>query len=463
MDRANNAQQKRTKTPSRSFLQSAPASVMKPRLMVILSAAALLMLGLVMVFSASSITGYVEQGSAISEAVKQVGYSAIGIVAIVLIFAFVSEERLRGRLGLAYWILCMGLILITAFMGTVGLGAKRWLVIGSISLQPSELAKIAIAIMTARIICDLNEGTIDTVGFAKRFVIYVLGPLAFILVAQSDLGTTMICLVAFIIAVWLGGASPRVIGVIIAIVVVLGIVTTVTTGYRSDRMSFLNPWADPDGTGYQLIHSFKAFAAGGLFGLGIGNSYEKLLYLPEAETDFIFSIIGEELGLVGALLVVALFLVFLRGGLHIARQASSDFGLVLVGSLSAMLVFQAYLNIACVLGLFPTTGKPLPFISSGGSSLVSSLLIVGIILMISFKSSKSKEIKNKRDNLRVVTSYSSPSIRNERDRSGQFGGRPLSTSGQSAMMRGAPRSRRSHNNQAGFGPDRLRDTTSRRR
>ena len=414
MNRANNAQQKRTNAPSRSFFQSAPASVMKPRLMVMLSAAALLVLGLVMVYSASSITGYVEEGSSIGETIKQVGFAVFGIVCCIVVILFGREDALRGSAGFIFWVVCMGLIVLTAVMGTVGLGAKRWLFIGGVGIQPSEFAKIAITIMTARIICEHNEGQLTDSDFFKKIALYVIVPLTFILFAQSDLGTTMICFVAFIAALWFGGANGRIVGGFIVAVVILGVVMTLAQGYRSDRMSFLDPWADPDGTGYQLIHSFKAFAAGGMFGLGIGNSYEKLLYLPEAETDFIFSIIGEELGLLGAAIVVVLFMVFLRGGLSVARQASSDFGLVLAGSLTTMLVFQAFLNILCVIGMFPTTGKPLPFISSGGSSLISSLVIVGIILSVSFNAESKREIKERRDNLRVVSSYAQPS-RNTRE------------------------------------------------
>ncbi len=405
MTRASKTQQKRTNKPSRSLLQSAPASVMKPRLMVVLSAAALLVLGLVMVYSASSITGYVEEGSSIGETIKQIGFAVGGIALCAATIVVCKEDALRGGLGFWLWAGCMFLIVLTALMGTVGLGAKRWLFIGPVGIQPSEFAKIAIAIMAARIVCEYNEGAFVGQEFWKKLAIYVILPIFFILFAQTDLGTSMICLVVFITSLWLGGASARTVGSIVACVVVLGIVMTFIQGYRSDRMSFLDPWADADGTGYQLIHSFKAFAAGGLFGLGIGNSYEKLLYLPEAETDFIFSIIGEELGLVGAVLVVVLFLVFLRGGLSIARQSSNAFGLILAGSLTTMLVFQAFLNILCVIGLFPTTGKPLPFISSGGSSLLSSLIIVGIILSVSFNSNSKKEIKERRDNLRVVSSY----------------------------------------------------------
>ena len=379
---------------------------MMPRLMVILSAAALLILGLVMVYSASSITSFVEQGDSTGEGIKQILFAVVGIALCVGIVVFVREDMMRGVGGFVFWGLCVLLLLATAVMGTVGLGAKRWLVVGGVGIQGSEFAKIAFTIMAVKVICDFNEGTIDSRGLCWRLVLFVFVPMIFLLLlAQSDLGTTMICFVAIVAVLWLSGAPTKVVAAIIGAAILLGVIAIMAKGYRADRFSVFDPWADPQGAGYQLIHSFKALASGGLFGVGIGNSYEKLLYLPEAETDFIFAILGEELGLVGTVGVVVLFLVFMRGGLLVAQQAKSSFGLMLAGSLTTMLVFQAFLNIACVVGLLPTTGKPLPFISSGGSSLISSLMIVGIILVVSFGSNESGEYRQRRESLHVVTPY----------------------------------------------------------
>ena len=217
----------------------------------------------------------------------------------------------------------------------------------------------------------------------------------------------MICCIGLFSVVVLSGLSGRAIAVLVGLGVALGFIAVLSKSYRADRLgSFADPWADAQGTGYQLVHSFKALASGGLLGAGIGNSYEKLQYLPEAETDFIFAIIGEELGLVGALLVIIAFLVFMRGGFLIASQASTPFGSLLAAGLTVMIVFQAFLNISCVVGLFPTTGKPLPFISSGGSSLLSSLALVGVLLSISFDSNNEGEYRQRRDNLQVVSRVS---------------------------------------------------------
>lgn len=377
---------------------------MTPRLMVALSTLSLLVLGLVMVYSSSSIASYVEAGDSLSEAVKQCLFAVIGLIAAVGIVAFVKQDFLRGVGGLVFWGVCVALLLLTSILGTVGLGAKRWLIIGPVSIQISEFAKIAFVIMAARIAEDYGSGATDFAGAMKQAAVFVVIPLLILFVTQSDLGTTLICCVALIAVVWLSGMSNRTLLMVLGAVAVLGVLAIALKSYRADRLSFLDPWSDMDNTGYQLVHSFKALAAGGLFGVGVGNSYEKLLYLPEAETDFIFAIIGEELGFLGAMAVIAAFLIFLRGGLLIASQASTPFGSLVAAGLTTMLAFQAFLNICCVTGLLPTTGKPLPFISSGGSSLLSSLVLVGVILSISFDSHNEGEYRQRRDSLHVVSS-----------------------------------------------------------
>lgn len=419
MARERNTEQKRRKTPLRSLFQSAPAQVMAPRLMVILSTLALLAIGLVMVYSSSSITSYVEEGDALGETLKQCAFALLGIVGAVVIALFAKQDAMQGVPGVIFWAICCALILITALLGTVGLGAKRWLIIGPISIQISEFAKIAFVMMAARIAAQYREGEIDSGTAAKLAIGMVLLPLAFVFIAQSDMGTTMICCIGLFSVVVLSGLSGRATAVLVGLGIVFGLIAVLSKSYRADRLgSFADPWADAQGTGYQLVHSFKALASGGLLGAGIGNSYEKLQYLPEAETDFIFAIIGEELGLVGALLVIIAFLVFMRGGFLIASQASTPFGSLLAAGLTVMIVFQAFLNISCVVGLFPTTGKPLPFISSGGSSLLSSLALVGVLLSISFDSNNEGEYRQRRDNLQVVSRVSPT------DRSGR-GGRNL--------------------------------------
>lgn len=408
MARERNTESKRSKTPPRSLFQSAPAQVMGPRLMVILSTLVLLAVGLVMVYSSSSITSYVEEGDALGETIKQCAFAVGGIAIAAIVARFVKQDSMQGGGGTAFWGLCVVGILFTLVMGTVGLGAKRWLFLGPVSIQISEFAKIAFVMMGARIAVQYREGVIDLQQCLLQTTLYVIAPLLVVFVAQSDLGTTVICCVGLFSVLYLSGLSRKAILLTVVVAFGLGVIAVISAPYRFARLqNFYDPWSDPQGTGYQLIHSFQALASGGLFGAGIGNSYEKLQYLPEAETDFIFAIIGEELGLVGALLIIAAFLVFMRGGFLIAKQASTPFGALLAAGLTVMIVFQAFLNIACVVGIIPTTGKPLPFISSGGSSLLSSLSLVGVILSVSFDSNDEGEYRQRRDNLQVVSRVSS--------------------------------------------------------
>jgi len=216
------------------------------------------------------------------------------------------------------------------------------------------------------------------------------------------LGTTMICVVSVLAVMLLCGVPIRALLVVLLGIGILGVAAIALSSYRSSRLNFMDPWADPANTGYQLVHSFLALASGGIFGVGLGNSFEKKLYLPEAETDFIFAIIGEEGGLIATLFVVLCFCVFLYGGFRIALNSHDKMGVYLAGALTTMLVFQAFLNIMCAIGLAPTTGKPLPFISSGGSSLISSLIVVGLILSVSYNNSSNSPAR-RRDELRILT------------------------------------------------------------
>lgn len=382
--------------------RNVPAEVMGPRLLVAVSAIALTIIGIVMVFSASSIEAISDPdiGDPTYFWVRQLGFAVIGGVLAVLFVRFVPYESWLGKAGVAYYVACLILVLMTAAMGLVGLGARRWLSIGGVTLQPSEFMKIALMLATVRFMLEYNAGSLDKVAFLGRLGLFVVLPLGFMFIAQSDLGTTMICLVGILAILWVGGVPTSYILGIIAAGVVLVALSSMG-GYRADRWIFLNPWSDYYGSGFQVIHSFYAFAQGGLFGQGLGNSAEKYLYLPEAETDFIFSIIGEELGFIGAFIVVALFVAFLVGGLRMGQTAAEDSGTLICVGLSVMLVFQAFLNMGMCIGLLPTTGKPLPFISAGGSSLIASLIIVGIMLSVSYSTDDSV-YQRRRRNLRLL-------------------------------------------------------------
>lgn len=403
MKRAQKTEQKRSKSPKPSIFQSLPASIMWPRLMVIFSAAVLAVIGLVMVYSASSISSYADTGNATGEAIKQVLFTLFGVALCVALVLFAKQDAIFGWGAYAFWGLCVLLMIATQLFGTAALGAKRWLLVGGVSIQISEFLKISLVIMAARIAQQYQAGQLDFRDAFIRVAVFIVLPLVFLFIAQSDMGTTAICVVGLIAVLWFSGIDRRIMVLFVILIILLGVVGIASQAYRSSRFVFLDPWSNAEDTGYQLIRGFKAFAAGGLFGEGIGNSYEKMLYLPMAETDFIFAILGEEMGLVGTLFVVALFMVMLRGGFGIASQIESKQGALCVAGLTSMIVFQAFLNIACVIGIAPTTGKPLPFISSGGSSLVSSFMLVGVVLAIAFDNSGEDEYRQRRESLRVVS------------------------------------------------------------
>lgn len=387
-----------------------PAYIMIPRIALLLSVLALMLIGFVMIYSASSVTAIteassLEEANPMKEVLGQLLYALIGITVAVALWKFVPYQRWRGFFLLVFWVVCLVLLVLTWIMGVTALGAQRWLSLGPVGIQPSEFAKICFVLTAAAIMMGIRDGSIPFKQGVLYAIITVVLPLMFLYQTQSDLGTTAICLVGILSSLWLGEVPHRYfIGLIVA-VIVFGLIAVFFVGYRSSRLVYMNPWDDGEGgqgTGYQIIHSYYAFSEGGLFGVGLGNSHEKFSYLPEAETDFVFSIIGEELGMVGALAVIALFLLFLWAGLQIARQAPDNFGTMVAGSLTIMIVFQAFLNIGCVIGVLPTTGKPLPFISAGGSSLVGTLMMVGIILSVSEACGAPSVYDRRRADLRVI-------------------------------------------------------------
>ena len=383
-----------------------PADIMLPRVLLVVSTVLLVLLGLVMVFSASTVEAIADDESIFSYVGKQAVFVLVGAIAAVLLARFIPYHYWRtGPLFSILWFLAAVLLVVVAFAGTEALGAQRWIYIGPFSLQPTEFAKIVLIVAAVRIMCDFREELVDWKHALARFFVLVVIPLAFLFKTQSDMGSAVIIVIGVFAVAWLGEVPLRVLFPVIGVLALVACIA-VSTGYRADRINvWLNPWNDGEGgygTGFQIIHSFYAFAEGGIFGVGLGNSREKFLYLPEAETDFIYSIIGEELGMIGALAVLFLFIVFLIAGLRIAAKAPDEFGKLLAGGLTVMLVGQAFLNMACATGLFPTTGKPLPFISSGGSSVISSLLIVGMLMSVSYGSNVLSPYEQRRNNLNVL-------------------------------------------------------------
>jgi cell division protein FtsW len=300
----------------------------------------------------------------------------------VLVARF-DYRRFQGSLGLQAWWLSIGLLVLTYAYGVVRGGARRWIPLGFTQLQPSELTKIACVLVAAALAVEWQRGRLETGDYLKKLGIYVGVP-AVLIVFQPDLGTAILMAIGVGIVLFLGGIELRWVGMASAILVAFGVSAVAIAPYRMERVATaLNPWSDAQGKGYQAIQALLAFGTGGIRGVGLGLSRQKFFYLPEAHTDFIFAIIGEEAGLLGTLAVVAAFGILLYAGIRIAMGARDPFGRLVAGALAGMIAFQAVLNMAAVTGVFPVTGKPLPFISYGGSSMLVTLMCVGLILSVS--------------------------------------------------------------------------------
>lgn len=417
-----------------------------PRIFLLVVTFALILLGLVMVYSASmgeAVTNGTTDSSyyLLKQAVIVVIGSALGTIA----WKFCPPHLWRGKATWFLFAFCVVLLVATAVYGVATNGAQRWVYIGSFSFQPSEVAKVVIIIVGARIYADFREGLLKPRTAGVLAFCTVIAPVLFLFVAQSDLGTTLIIAIGLVSVLWFGECPLEIIAIICAVGVAFVLIAIFGTDYRSNRLYNFDPWNDGQNggdRGFQLVRSFYAFAQGGVFGAGIGNSTEKLTPLPEAETDFIFAIIGEELGLVGALLVIALFAIFLVAGMLVANESEDPFARMLAGSLTVVIVFQAFLNMGCVTGLLPTTGKPLPFISSGGSSMFITLIMVGLIMTAAPTGSKTSIYDKRRENLRIVRSVDSDNARyfagNEdsaRSFDGLRGSRSLGDNGRSQKVR----------------------------
>ena len=291
-------------------------------------------------------------------------------------------------------------VLVPPFSHAAG-GAKRWLQLGPLSFQVSELAKFTLIVYLADFLSRKPLSTLQ--NFWKGFLppALMLGVFLGLILLQPDLGTVIAIGLVAVILFYLGRA--RMVFLLASFLAALPALTLLLfrVPYRRRRiLAFLDPWDDPQGIGFQIIQSFIALGSGGLHGLGLGQSRQKLFYLPEAHTDFIFSIIGEELGLIGTLAICFLFFVFLVLGIRIAVKALDLFGCLLASGIVSMICLQAIINIGVVTGSLPTKGLPLPFISFGGSSLLINLVSIGVLLNIAKQSSgmsSLSRVKGKKD------------------------------------------------------------------
>jgi cell division protein FtsW len=342
----------------------------------------LLGFGLVMLLSASSAPAYARYGSSFLFFKRQIVWAVLGVVGMA-VASRVDYRRWRP-LG---WLLLVatigGLVLVLhPALGTRVGGSSRWLGVGALRVQPSEVAKLALLLVAADVgvrkqgrLATLREVALP-LGIATTLV-------AGLILLQPDLGTALIVVGIVVVVIFVAGTPLPLLGTIGIIGGTAALGMALAEGYRRARIfAFLNPFRDPLNTGYQAVQSLIALGSGGLAGVGLGASRQKWLYVPNAHTDFIFAIIGEELGLVGTAAVVGLFLGLAYAGVRVARRAPDPFGRLVAAGVTAWIVGQAVVNMGAVTGLLPITGVPLPLVSFGGSALVVSLVAIGILANI---------------------------------------------------------------------------------
>jgi cell division protein FtsW len=355
-------------------------------LVLLMTVVAMVVFGLLMVYSSSYIFAQEKTGDGFSFIKKQILYALVGFGGLFGICRVDYRTWFKWAypfLGVSIGLLIMVLI---PGVGTKVLGAQRWIRLGPFGFQPGELAKFAVIVFAASQLARKSE-RIHTVaaGIVSPFLAPL--PALLLLLMQPDFGTTVMITVVLFTLMFLAGVPKRFLGGIILFGATVGSWLALSTPYRRARvMTYLDPWKDPGGKGFQILQSLTGIHNGHFWGVGLGNGKEKLFYLPEAHNDFIFAVIGEELGFVGIVAVVVAFLYLIYRGLNIAfscqKQYQDRFGMLLASGITLALGLQGFVNMAVVMGLLPTKGLTLPFISYGGSALMIDLFAVGILLSV---------------------------------------------------------------------------------
>ncbi len=347
--------------------------------LIIAVSALLTTMGLTMVLSASGVYSYDQDGSPWVVFAKQVLWTLLGLGAFYIALRMkVNTMRKFAFTGFALSIVLLVLVLIPG-IGKVANGSRGWFVVSGFSMQPSELAKIALAIWGAHLLAARRMERASLREMLVPLVPAAVVALALV-VAQPDLGQTMSMGVILLGLLWYAGLPLRVFLSSLGAVIVSGAILAVSEGYRSDRVqSWLNPGADAQGSGYQARQARFALANGGIFGDGLGQGSAKWSYLPNAHNDFIFAIIGEELGFIGAAGLLCLFGLFAYTGMRIARRSADPFLRLLTATATLWILSQVFINVGYVVGLLPVTGLQLPLISAGGTSTATTLLMIGIM------------------------------------------------------------------------------------
>ncbi|MFZ0243363.1 MAG: putative lipid II flippase FtsW [Desulfobacterales bacterium] len=340
-------------------------------------------IGVVMVYSASSAIAHETYDNSYLFLKRQAIFALAG-AAMLIVCRHVPYRWYRL---LTYPLLAVALILLAAVhipgLGVEAGGSTRWLRLGPVTFQPSELARLVL-IMYLAYSMDRKQAQIKVLSIGYVPHMAVLALFMVLIITQPDFGSVVILATITWIMLFVGGVRIAYLAMTVMMLVPAAYYVLIHAAYRLKRlMSFLDPWQYPSAEGYQIIHSMMAFGTGGLWGTGVGKGYQKLFYLPEPHTDFIFSVIGEELGLVGVVIILGLYGLILWRGIGIARNASDTYGSFLALGLTVGIVLQVCVNMAVALGLLPTKGLTLPFLSYGGTSLLVNMAAVGILMNIS--------------------------------------------------------------------------------
>ena len=343
---------------------------------------ALVSAGVVMVYSASAVLALERYGDSAYFLKRQIVFAVAGLG---VLFAFSRIHYALWRRA-AYPLLGLSLLALAAVLipgwGVEAGGARRWLRLGDFSVQPVEPVKFALVVLMAHLLA-LKGDRIRELGFGLLPAIGMAGALSVLVILQPDVGSGLLLLGIAITLLILAGARPLHLGAVLAAALPFLAAFVVSAAYRRKRLlSFLDPWADAEGSGYQMVQSYLSLAQGGWTGEGLMRGKAKLLFLPAPHTDFIFAVVGEELGLVGAGLILALFGVLLWRTSRLATSCPDPFGAYLAAGFTAWMGLQALANLGVVSGLLPTKGMPLPFFSAGGSSLVAAMAGAGVLLSV---------------------------------------------------------------------------------
>lgn len=352
-------------------------------ILLLVSVIVISLFGLIMIYSASYVWAEYKFNNPYKFVVNQGIFFVVGIIMMFIVSHIKYDKYYEKSSFLLIGCIILLILVLIPGIGSVRNGSRSWFGIGSFGIQPSEFTKLCLIIFVSKYLVN-NERNLRDI---KRGILPILGILFLVfglIMLQPDFGTGMIIVISIIGLLFVGGVDFKFF-LKIGVVGVIGIVGLIIAApYRLKRiLSFLNPWEDPLGSGFQIIQSLYAIGPGGLFGYGFLNSRQKHFYLPEPQTDFIFSIISEEFGFVGILIVSLLFLTIIYSGFKISCRSNDLFGKYLAFGITFQLAFQAILNLMVVVGLIPVTGVTLPFLSYGGSSLLITLCSIGILLNIS--------------------------------------------------------------------------------